>query len=83
MTDTVVVGRDGMSDELDPVQAFSQISAGTIRYEVGQAVTYKDQRYYIVGGPSNTTRGRVYELSNVPPPIRALESELRPAPPET
>jgi len=49
-------------------------------YRRGQAVIYQGERYYITGGPVMGTRGSIYEISTVPPPIQGVvESELRPA----
>ena len=47
-------------------------------YQVGQAVIYNGQRYYVVQGPVMGTQGSIYHISEVPPPIRVLEAELKP-----
>jgi hypothetical protein len=49
-------------------------------YRVGDAVIYKGEVYYIIDGPIMGTEGGIFHISKVPPPIRVLEHELRPAP---
>jgi hypothetical protein len=42
-------------------------------------VIYEGKRYYIVGGPVNTSEGPMYDISEVPPTNRVREADLRPA----
>jgi hypothetical protein len=44
------------------------------RFEKGDRVRYRGKTYYIVGDPS--AYEMTYELSEVPPSIRAPESEI-------
>ncbi len=50
-----------------------------IRIERGDAVIYEGKRYYVVGGPVNTSEGPMYDISEVPPTKRVREADLRPA----
>jgi hypothetical protein len=45
----------------------------------GQPVVYNGETYYIVEGPVISTDGPAYQISKVPPPIRVLEHEIKPA----
>jgi hypothetical protein len=47
--------------------------------QLGDAVIYNGKRYYITGGPVNTSQGPMYDISEVPPTKRVPENELRPA----
>lgn len=47
-------------------------------YQVGQPVLYRGRTYYIVDGPVMGTEGSIYQISEVPPPIRVLEHEIKP-----
>jgi hypothetical protein len=48
-------------------------------FKRGQPVLFKGKTYYIVDGPVISTEGHIYHISEVPPPIPALEQELKPA----
>ena len=45
-------------------------------FKIGDKVIFKNDEYYIIGGPTMGTEGAIYQLSKTPPPLRALESEI-------
>ena len=52
-------------------------------YRRGDPVIYRGKKYYVIGGPIMGTRGSLYEISEMPPPIQGVpESELQAAPQE-